>query len=420
MWPFKQKTVPVVVPSIAEQIEHALKSISFPQAQPTFKLKARKRSDWDFKTAVVEGYNASAIVYSSVEKRAKLIASVPWKAVKKNAEGQYEHEPNSALQALLDNPNPDQSWLELMYLASQSLDLAGMSFITKLKAGVNGYPQEIWYHSPDYVSIAPGSQRLVDHYELRRRKVETEDMIMLRMPNPSDPVFGMPVLMGAGRPTDIDRESGIWQKTSLENRGSSDINIKLPENATAEQVELIKKQYKKNQAGAKNARKALVSNADVQQLGQTAVELDFVASRRSVWTEICAVFGLSLSNLGMTESVNLANANAMDRALWKNTIIPQLELIKRQLDRQLAADFGPEWRVVPDLTNVEALQENRNELLDAGVKLFGMGVPFSEINQRLELGFDEFEGAGVSYLPSGLIPASFNTEPNDLPEEAED
>src|SRR5699024_596951 len=223
---------------------------------------------------------------------------------------------------------------------------------------------------------------------VRGRRSGAADMIQLRMPNPNDPIFGMPVLMAAGRATDVDRESGIWQKTSLENRGSSDINIKLPEGATQEQVDSVREQYKKQQAGARNARKALVTNADVQQMAQTAVEMDFVASRRAVWTEICAVFGMSLANLGMTESVNLANAQAMDRALWMNTIIPQLELIKRQLNHQLTSEFGDEWQLEPDLSNVEALQESQQEKIAAAQAYFNMGVPFNEINQRLELGYD--------------------------------
>lgn len=404
MWPFSKKTIPV--PSVPVELQ--IKSITGPQTMPTWKIgKATGRTNWDFKTAVEEGYNASAIVYACIEKRAQLVASVPWKAVE-IINGEAVFRPESRLQRLIDFPNPDHSFYELMYNAQQSTDLDGQAYISEIKAGVNGFPVELWYLIPAGMKVAPGNERTVAFYEYAKRRIEPEDMIVLKKPNPRDPIFGMPVLMAAGRSTDVDRESGIWQKTSLENRGASDINIKVPDNATPEQVEAIKAQYKSQQAGAKNARKAMVTNADIQSLGQTAVELDFVASRRATWTEICAAFGMSLANLGMTEAVNLANADAMDRQLWKNTIIPQLELFKRQFDRQLAREFGDNWRMVPDLTNVAALQDNRNEVLDAATKLFAMGVPFDQINERLELGFEEFEGSNIGYLPTGMIPASFN------------
>ncbi len=412
MWPFK-KTELVDVPS--PPIELQLKSISAPQANPTWKTgKASTRADWDPETATREGYNASAIVYACVEKRAKLIASVPWRVYTKDADGELVPAPSSTLQALIDNPNPGQSFYELIYNVSQSLDLAGQAFASKLRAGMRDEPQELWYLPPSKMKIAKGGTRLVDYYQYDRTRIEATDMIMFRMPNPSDAVFGMPVLMAAGRATDVDRESGIWQKVSLENRGSADINIKLPDTATEEQVAQVKKTYNDQQTGARNARKALITNADVQQMGMNAVEMDFVASRRAIWTEICAVFGMSLSNLGMTEDVNLANADAMNKALWENTIIPQLELIKRQLNHQLARDFEDgKYTVLPDLSGVEALQENRTELLDNARSLFDMGVPFDDINQRLELGFDTFEGSGVGYLSSSLIPASFNAAQSD-------
>jgi len=408
VWPFSRKLIPHPAPDVDVQV----KSLSLPAAQPSWRLYSRHQPEWNVRTAIAEGYNASAIVYACVEKRAKLLASVPWRAMRRQGQ-EWGHDPASDLQRLVDSPNPDQSWYELMYEASQSLDLAGNAYISEIKAGTRGLPVELWHLPAKLMKIKPGKERLVDYYEytdssVRGRRIGAADMIQLRMPNPNDPIFGMPVLMAAGRATDVDRESGIWQKTSLENRGSSDINIKLPEGATQEQVDSVREQYKKQQAGARNARKALVTNADVQQMAQTAVEMDFVASRRAVWTEICAVFGMSLANLGMTESVNLANAQAMDRALWMNTIIPQLELIKRQLNHQLTSEFGDEWQLEPDLSNVEALQESQQEKIAAAQAYFNMGVPFNEINQRLELGYDDIEGGAIGYLPAGLLPAGFS------------
>ncbi|MCK4957742.1 MAG: phage portal protein [Planctomycetes bacterium] len=406
MWPFKKKMelYPVPTPTVADQ----LKSISLPQSIPKWNLSARGRTDWSVETAILEGYNASAIVYACVEKRAKLIASVPWKVYTKNADGELEAAPDSQVQKLIDRPNPAQSFYEIMYNVSQSLDLAGQAFVSKIVAGTREETQELWYLPPKGMKIAKGPVRLIEQFVYGKTPVVPEEMIMFRMPNPNDPIFGMPVLMAAGRATDIDRESGIWQKVSLENRGAADVNIKLPENATQEQLEQVKKTYADQQTGPKNARKALITNADIQTMGQTAVELDFVASRRAIWTEICAVFGMSLSNLGMTEAVNLANAEAMDKQLWQNTIIPQLVLIEKQLNHQLLGKNDAGHILRPDLSGIEALQANLTELYDNARKLFDMGVPFDQINQKLELGLDEFDGSNVGYLQSSLIPASFN------------
>ena len=394
MWLFGTKLIKQELPSVQSQVRMAVKSVTIPEAAPAWKLFAKKDAKWNIQTAIDEGYNASAAVYTCVEKRAKLMSAVPWVAKRKLADGTLEDAPNSPLQALIDMPNPDTSWMEIIYEVSQQLDLAGNCYISEIKAGASNLPFQLWILPSQYVSLKAGKEKLIDLYEYQEAssskfKIEADDMIHLRLPNPNSRYFGQPVLMAAGRATDIDRESGIWQKTSLENRGVIDIHVEVPDTLQPDQIDAIKARIKEKQSGPKNAREPLVSSGKINNLGQNAVEMDFVESRKAVWAEICAVFGMSMSDLGFTENVNLANANAMQKQLYVNTIIPSLELVKRQLNAQLAREFGPEYCLEYDLSNVEALQENYTEKLTNGEKLWRMGFSLSQINKRLELGFDD-------------------------------
>lgn len=417
MWWFKKKHDPLAAIPMPD-VGFELKSITLAQAQPKWSLFARRQERWSIGNAINEGYDESTIVYACVEKRAKLIASVPWCVKKKGKDEDgndtWLRDDTSPLNDLLKRPNPNQSLYELMYSVSQYLDLAGSAFVTKVKAGVTAnLPRQLWVMQSQHMEIRPGRVRLVDSFEhIHADKIVStilpEDMIHFRMPNPSSPYWGQPVLKAAAKATDVDREAGEHQKVSLQNRSLSDISVELPPGATPEQAQAVRDKLHERNSGPANARKPIVSSGKVTMLGQTAVEMDFVASRRATWTEICAAFGMSLANLGMTEAVNLANADAMNKALWENTIIPQLELMKRQLNHQLAGDFGNDIKIDYDLSNVEALQEKRSDKLDAMAKLFAVGVPFNEINERLELGFKEREGGDISYIPSGLIPANYD------------
>ncbi len=391
MWPFTKKTISPDAYSVQDQVANALKSMSLPELSPKWRLSAQNDSNWSTATAIAEGYNASSVVYTCVEKRAKLISSVPWRAMRRLADGELEPAPDSELQRLIDAPNPDMSTMELMHTISQSLDLAGNGYLTKVRAGVRSQPKQLWPLPASYVRIKPGTQQLIDEYEYTeagRKIIPADDMVHLRLPNPGSRYFGQPVLMAAGRATDIDRESGDWQKASLQNRGVLDIHVEVPDGTPEEAVTAIRESLTARQSSPANARKPIVTSAKIQQLGQNAVEMDFVQSRKAVWGEICAVFGMSMADLGFTESVNLANAQAMNAALWKNTILPQLELIKRQLNAQLAEDFGGEYVLEYDISNVEALQENFTEKLTNAEKLWRLGFSLEAINNRLELGFD--------------------------------
>jgi HK97 family phage portal protein len=413
MWPFTKK-ISANVPTTKQQVEFLIKSLTLPEAQPRWSLYPQQQK-WNTATAIEEGYNASTIVYTAVEKRAKLLASVPWYAGTKDNEGNIERLPMShPLNQLIENPNRDQSWYELMYGASQQLDLSGNGFISEIRGGVRNEPIELWLLPTRYMKIAPGRENLVAYYEYSNgtttRRIENEDMVQLRLPNPDDPIFGQPVLMAAGRATDIDRESADWQKSSLQNRGVLDLHMAMPEGTTQEQIEAVREALKKRQSGPSNAREPMVSNAKVEQLGQTAVEMDFINSRRSVWTEIAAAFGVPLAAMGFTEDVNLANAKEMDKQLWKNTIIPNLELLRRQLTKQLASEFGDNVVMMYDLSGISALQESFTDKLNNADKLFKMGYPANVINETLELNLPEIEGGDIGYIPTGLIPTGLDSQ----------
>ena len=170
MWLFSRK-IKNNVPSVSDQIKFKLKSITLPESQPSWNLFPQQQREWSTATAIDEGYNASAIVYAAVEKRAKLIAGVPWYAAIKDADGNTERLPiNHPLNQLIYNPNLDQSWYELMYSASQMLDLSGSAFMPEVKGGVRGFPISICVLNSEHMKIKPGTeqqqqqhQRLVKH-----------------------------------------------------------------------------------------------------------------------------------------------------------------------------------------------------------------------------------------------------------------
>lgn len=400
MWPFSKKTIQAPALPLASQIKIALKSLSLPQASPNWRLYAKHQEGWCVETAIKEGYNASAVVYAAIEKRSKLIAQVPWKACRRLSDGTIEHVPNSPLQMLIDNPNPDQSWYEIIYGIEQSVCLAGNAFISEIRAGARGLPTQLWILPAQYMKIKPGREKLVDYFEYSetngRIKIMAEDMIQLRMPNPNDRYFGMPILLAGGRAADVDRESADWQKWSLQNRMAPEFQIELPEGTTPEQANAVRDALAERQQSPANARKPIVMNGKVHQLGQTAKEMDFVESRKQTWQELSMVFGVPLAALGLTEAVNLANASEMDKQIYQHTITPQLELYKRQLTKQLAKDFGPEWVLDYDLSGIESMQENLEIKLTNAERLYRLGVPLDKINKMLELGIDEFDGWDLS------------------------
>lgn len=389
-----------------------VKSVTLPELLLTYSRSAPIFQKWDTETAIEQGLKASAIFYACVDRRAKSIGQVPWKAYRKQRDGSLVAAPESPLQRLIDKPNPDFAWAEMMEYMSQHIDLAGNSYWSIIRAGNNAQPVEIWPLLPQGVKIKAGRQRLIDFYRYQyggiTRDIQSPDMVHIKTANPNDFLFGLPTIQAAGRAVDVDREASMWQLNSMHNRGISDYAIIIDPDTSPEQIERLKELHKEKQAGATNARQPFLTTRDIKTLNQTAVEMDFTASRSKVWAEICSAMGVPQPMVGLLEDATLANIETARRIFWIDTITPLLRLMKSQLDRQLAQQFGPEWCIEYDISDIEALREDYGSKLDEAAKLFAMGVPFNTINEKLKLGIDDIEGGSIGYLSAGLLPTDFD------------
>jgi HK97 family phage portal protein len=389
------------------------KSVSLPEVLYTFGRGFPLWQKWDTETAIEEGLKASAIFYACCRIRSEAMSQVPW-VVKRRQGNEYVEVQNTPLHRLLEEPNEDFSWQEMMEQLSYHLDLAGNSYWSILRAGNQGLPRQLWPLLPQAIKIFPGRERLVERYRYEyrgtQRDIEWADMIHVKTTNPNDFIFGLPTIQAAGRAVDVDREAATWQYNSLYNRGVSDYAIIIDPATPPDQVDRIKQLHKDRQGGPQNARSPLISTRDIKQMGQTAVELDFVNSRTKVWEEICSAMGVPLPMIGILENATLANIETSRRIFWLDSIVPMLRRIKSQLNQQLAKEFG--LILDYDLSNIEALREDYNEKLGAAEKLFRMGVPFNRINEVLGLEVGDIDGGDTGYLPSGLIPSDL--EPLEL------
>lgn len=395
-----------------------VKSVTLPELLMTMSRTAPQFQKWDTEVAIEQGLKASAIFYACVNRRAQSVGQIPWVAKRKQRDGTMIEAPESPLQKLIDNPNPDFAWSEMTELMSQHIDLAGNSYWSIIKAGNANAPVELWPVLPQGIKIKAGTKRLIDHYIYQyggtSKNINSDDMVHVKTVNPNDFLFGLPTIQAAGRAVDVDREASQWQLNSMHNRGISDYAIVIDPETTAEQMSRLRELHKEKQASANNARAPFFTTRDIKTLNQSAVELDFVNSRMKVWDEICSAMGVPPVMVGIMENATLANIETARKIFWADTITPLLRMIRSQLNAQLAAQFGPEWFIDFDLSGVAALQEDYGKKLDEAKKLFDMGVPFNTISELLKLGVEPIEGGDIGYLQGGLLPAGFTSAQDNL------
>ena len=384
---------------------------------PTWLTYTAAWSNFDANKASTEGYKAVPWVYASVKKRSDAVASVPL-VVEEFIKGEWVANPIHPLQQLLNNPNPHMDTGELMRLFVTHLDLSGNGLWYKVRAGQFNTPMELWPLMPGYITVVPGtpgSERVIARYDytFTGTKVEFQgdDVVHATYTNPDSITWGTSPLQAAAKAVDVDNEAADWQKISMQNRGVPDGVFSFDGELTPDQYQEAKKQVGEQHTGSGNSRAPWVlSKAKYQQMSLSPVELDFMATRQFTMEQVCAVYGVPREMINGMGDANRASGENVRKTFWLDTIIPLLGEISSSLNLNLVPDFGDmrTLRIRYDISAVPALQENYTEKVTNAKGLWGMGVPFNEINKKLELGFDDIEGGDIGYIGSGVFPASFD------------
>jgi len=387
----------------------AQKSFAAYELMPSISWTA-KWSEFSAYQGIRQGYKRSTWVYACVSLRSRTISSVPWIVERQTADG-FEELPNHPLTELLQRPNATYDWPMMMRIVQYWLDLTGDAWISKVRNGA-GRVVELWPLMPDKMEVLPGRDTMIAGYKYHKssvtRTIPPEDIIHLRYVNPADAYFGLAPLQAAARAVDIDEEAEKWQKLSLQNMAVPPGALIMEGDVTQQQYEQAKRSVKE-QSGPEHAREAWVlANAKWQQMGQNAVDLDFIPGRRLIREEICAAFNVPPPLVGIYDNATLSNIETARKILWREGLIPALEEIEAQINLQLVEEQG--IRIRYDISGVQALRDDMTEKVNNARQLFAMGVPFSQINEILELGVqpDSMPNFDVGYLTAGMIPTDMD------------
>ena len=357
-------------------------------------------NDWTTERANQHGLKASAVVYACVRKLATAAASVPWK-VERREGGKWRPVPNHPIEVLLTHPNPFMARQDIIERLTQHLNLGGNGIwhiVTR-----DGMPVELWPLMPDRVKPIPAPRKYISHYEYdigdgRVHKLPAKEIVHFQFSDPSNPYWGMRPLQAISKVVDTDVEAVTWNKVSLQNRAVPDgvFMINSP-NATMQQWQEARDQVRKRYLD-KGREPWVLFNVDYKQMSLSPVEMDFLNSRKFSREEIASVFGVLPILIGAMDGTTYNNIHVAKRIFWEDTIIPYLDDIKDSLRLTLLPYFDAtandnnlpdEYRIVYDLSNIAALQDNYAKKVRNAKLLFDMGIHMRQINERLELGFED-------------------------------
>ena len=344
--------------------------------------------------AVKEGLRSNVWVYRCINLIVQAAASVPW-GVEKDSEFVDGHYLND----LMQRPNPAISRQQLFELLISWLQLAGNAYLKRVIAG--GRTVELWPISPDRLHPVP-SRDLTDWlagYALDTStavEFEPNEIVHLKaIQDPSNPLIGISPLQAAGKVVDTDNAQQTFNTAAMQNQGiTSGVWTFDRSFANANEADALSQKMNELYAGANNAKKMIIigQNAKFHQTQMTPTEMDFMESRKANRNEIFLAFGVPPQLGGSEEASTYNNYQASELIFWNQTIIPLLSDIRDALNHSLFEELGEGENINFDLTNVGALRSALFDKAKVAESFAKIGVPFEQINEKLEFGFDEYEG----------------------------
>jgi len=133
--------------------------------------------------------------------------------------------------------------------------------------------------------------------------------------------------------------------------------------------------------------------------------MDFIKSRIQNKRDIAAAFGVDPWWIGDREHSSYNNVAEARRSLYEDTVLPLLDDVQAMVNLRLVPLYQQDGLAIGyDTSGVAAMRNDYGMKVDQAQKLFSMGVPVSQISERLELGIEEFPGWDNSYMPFSLAP----------------
>lgn len=409
MWPFsrKAKAQPETTlrePNFVKQVAPLLVSSS---------ASGQKQwHNWNTETAVKEGFKASTWVYDCCRALMDNASSVKWYPKELQGDDWAKIEGEHQLKALIERPNAYFSQQRLIETMVAHLYLGGNAILKKVV--VRGTEvAELWVLPPQRVYPVPHSTLYLEKYVYVLDGAETdikpEEIIHVQFPDPSNEFWGISPLMAGARAVDTDIAAVEFNFYSLKNRGVFDAMFTIDGMVSDAQWNKNEEMIKNTYCGPENSRKAmLLSGIDTkfQQLSISPAEMDFLNSRRWSANEICALYRVPPIIIGLYDEATYSNAQIARAIFWLDTIIPLLRRLRDAFNWSLVwPHYGKGYELDFDLSSVQALRSVFADQVGAAMQLWQMGVPFNEINRKLELGFADIDGGDVGYLSSALSPA---------------
>lgn len=341
-------------------------------------------------------------LFGVVHRTTTATAAVNWRLYRKAASGKPEDRTEITVHAALDlwcgppGPNPFYHRQELVEVVQQHIDLTGRGFLILHLVG--GLPLEMWFARPDRMIPIPHPTRYLTGWmyvapDGEKVPLSVDEVIPLRMPDPTDPYGGMGPVQALLADLDASRYAAEWNKNFFLNSAEPGGVVEMPEALDDDEFKSFQARWAEQHRGVARAHRVALLEGGAHWVTTSIAQKDmqFVELRTASRDSIMEAYTIHKAELGIAEDVNRANAEAGEVIFSKRLTVPRLERWKAALNGRLLPMYGATARNLEfdyDTPVPEDEEAERAELLataQAAAAYASAGWPLAAVAEALDL-----------------------------------
>jgi HK97 family phage portal protein len=289
-------------------------------------------------------------LFSIVNRTSNATALVEWKLWRKAKSGRLEDRTEVTAHAALDlwnKPNPFMPRQEFVEGTQQHVDLTGEGWWVIAQHERIKLPLEMWYVRPDRIRPVPDPEHFLIGYmycgpDGTEVRLELDQVIQLRMPNPLDPYRGMGPVQSILSDLDATRYSAEWNRNFFANSAEPGGILEVDRRLDDTEFDELRMRWNEQHKGVANAHRVAIAEGGLKWVDRKFTQRDMqFAELRGVSRDVIReAFGIPAFALGEVADVNRATAEASKSWFAEQLTVPRLERIKAALNHDLLPLFG--------------------------------------------------------------------------------
>jgi len=326
-------------------------------------------------------------VYTLANKNATTVASTELRVFA--GPGNEELRPSHPLVRMMDIPNPEMTWYDVIEALQLWLELSGNAYLL-IERNKIGVPYRVWPLMSQWMRIQFSKERGVTGYMYGRMEADRvvfspDDIVHVKFPSVVDPWYGVGPLEAAVLPVDRLISMAEYSASFYRNQARPDLIIQAPFGPDAPEYDRVLDQWKTDfrQTGGKPIM--LPPGSDVTPIGYPPKDLAEIKIAEFTRDEIAAIFQVPISMFVVTKSRAELQAALQQYAM--QAIVPRCKRMENALTVKLARQYDDRIRFKFD-NPVPEDRELRLKEIESH-----LGSSYSTINEEREIdGLDPIDG----------------------------